>query len=244
MCGSGAWGGQLCGEASACYSRWPDFDGVPARIGALLPQVKLVYALRHPVERAYSHYGHEMEERALNGTGPQLSFEDALASIPNLTDAGLYHAQIERYLARFPRGALHVLTLEDWRRDPTATWRDLQRFLGVAHVPLAADPSDAENRAGDRLARVSTKRAVRRVRSLPVLGNALRLLPAELRAKGRALLRRPAFARWLMRERVEQHRAGLARMRPETRATLLERFREPNRALERFLGRELPEWRS
>jgi hypothetical protein len=40
-----------------------------------LPDAKLIVPLRNPVERAYSHYQHQVRSRTEN-----LSFEDALAS--------------------------------------------------------------------------------------------------------------------------------------------------------------------
>jgi hypothetical protein len=234
---------QRCGEGSACYSRWPEFDGVPGRIAAAMPGVKLVYIVRHPVERTYSHYGHEMEERHLHGTGPQRTLAEALAELPNLIDASLYHAQIERYLAHFPRAALHVLLLEDLRRAPDATWGALEDFLGLAHAPLGAGGEAADNRAGDRLARVESRRRVQHLRRLPGVRHAVDWLPAGVRHAAGNLLRRPALTRWWMRQRVAEHRAALSPLTPALRAELLERFREPNRRLEAFLGRELPEWR-
>ena len=53
---------QLCGEASTCYSRWPHFENAAPRIAADVPGAKLLYITRDPVERAYSHYRHLMEE--------------------------------------------------------------------------------------------------------------------------------------------------------------------------------------
>jgi hypothetical protein len=235
---------QRCGEASACYARWPEFGGVPERIAAHVPQARLVYLIREPVARCYSHYAHEMEERALRGSGPLLGFEEAIECVPNILDASLYAKQIERYLAHFPRSALFILTLEELRASPDATWRSLQGFLGVSHVPLSRSVEAADNPAGDRFSRVTMRRTLERVRAHPVLAAALPLVPRGLRAGARRLVEQSALVRRFAVRSAEAYRANLTPMSAAARERLAERFRDDRRALERTLGRELTEWRS
>jgi CRISPR-associated endonuclease Cas1 subtype I-B len=71
---------QLCGESSTCYSRWPHFGDVAGRIARDLPNVKLIYIMRHPVDRAYSHYAHNMQ------WGVTMSFEEALEAFEDSID--------------------------------------------------------------------------------------------------------------------------------------------------------------
>ncbi len=62
-------GGLVTGEASPYYVFHPH---VPERVRRHLPDVKLITLLRNPVDRAYSHYQHEVRlERE------PLSFEEA-----------------------------------------------------------------------------------------------------------------------------------------------------------------------
>ena len=65
-------GQRLVGEASPSYLFHPL---APERVRSLVPEAKLIALVRDPVDRAYSHYQHEV---AL-GREP-LSFEDALAA--------------------------------------------------------------------------------------------------------------------------------------------------------------------
>lgn len=46
---------KICGEASTCYSRWPYYKDVPKRIFRYNPKIKVIYILRDPIQRAYSH---------------------------------------------------------------------------------------------------------------------------------------------------------------------------------------------
>src|SRR6266480_7948081 len=64
--------GKLVGEASPSYLFHPL---APERVAGLVPEAKLIALVRNPVDRAYSHYQHEV---AL-GREP-LSFEDAVAA--------------------------------------------------------------------------------------------------------------------------------------------------------------------
>ena len=232
---------QLCGEASTCYSRWPHFGDVPARLAEHLPAAKLVYILRHPVDRAYSHYGHVMTERAVRGTGPSLTFEQALEELPEILDTSLYLRQIERFLAHYDRESLHVLTLDDLQRDPETTLDAVHAFLGLEALPVDADSgSRTENRADHRFARASMGRTIRALRRHPVIGRLRGLLPVSMRREVVARLRSPAVAVRLFERRFEAHRAGLSPLRPETRRRLLARLAGPTRELEAFLGQRLP----
>ena len=48
------------GEASPNYSKFHIFPGVPDRMRSVLPDIKLIYLVRNPVERAVSHYMHSV----------------------------------------------------------------------------------------------------------------------------------------------------------------------------------------
>src|SRR5436189_26280 len=61
----------VVGEASPSYLFHPL---APERVARMLPEARLIALLRNPVDRAFSHYQHEV---ALGRE--QLSFEDALA---------------------------------------------------------------------------------------------------------------------------------------------------------------------
>jgi len=135
------------GEATTYYLSHP---AVPARVRAMLPDVRLIAILRDPVDRAYSHYQLSVRE----GREP-LSFEEALAAEPErlageeerlLSDPayrgvahrfhsyrsrGRYVDQLRRWWAEFPRDQLLVLRSEDMFAEPRAVYDTLVRFLGL-----------------------------------------------------------------------------------------------------------------
>jgi hypothetical protein len=230
---------QLCGEASTIYTWWQEYPRCAARFGRYLPHAKLIYIMRHPVQRTYSDYGEQIKTaRALNRLGPHLAtFENFLEAYPHLVQAGEYIRYIDEYRKHFPDQAFLFLLLEDLQRDPAAVLRRVCRHLGIDETVDVL--GDGEVRANDARAyqhwqlRLRMTQVLRGVPGLEYLGS---LVPKRLRDCTYRLLERT--------RRADRLRASLEPppMLPETRALLIERFREPNRRLSALLGRDLSGW--
>ena len=145
----------IAGEASPSYLFHPF---APERVAALLPDVRLVALVRDPVDRAFSHYQHEVAF----GREP-LSFEQALdqeeermrGELERMRDPayfshawwnytyasrGLYAEQLERWLAVFPREQLLIVPSEDLLERPGETYSRVLEFLGAPPHELASYP--------------------------------------------------------------------------------------------------------
>jgi hypothetical protein len=146
----------LAGEASPSYLFHPL---APERVAGMLPDARLIALLRNPVDRAFSHYQHEV---AL-GREP-LSFEDAIDREEGRMQGELecmlrdpsyfshawwnytyaarsrYAEQLERWFASFPREQLLVLFTEELSADTAGTYRRVLDFLGVAAHDLESYP--------------------------------------------------------------------------------------------------------
>lgn len=114
------------GEASNVYTKYPTYTGVPARIASHIPDVKLVYVVRDPVERIRSHY----QTRVAEGIEKK-PFEEAVFTNPIYLDYSRYGLQLAQYLEHFDRDQLLVVTAEDLRDERRATIRRVYSFLGV-----------------------------------------------------------------------------------------------------------------
>lgn len=234
---AGAGVDQLAGEASTCYSRYPHFGDPAERIHAVLPDVKLIYMLRHPVERAYSHYGHEAQYGRTYD-----SFEQALERDPSIIDASLYMMQIEQYLRFFDRGQMFIVTLDDYKKDASSVLAGVQRFLGLDVVDVSSVEASSANRAGDVVVEKQLTARLRGFRRWPGVKQVADLVPGPVR---QWVLRRAVDAAaegGAGRKIKEAYRSGLAPLTEATRRRLLERFEQPTRDLEVFLGREFPAW--
>jgi Sulfotransferase domain len=163
------------GEASPNYTKYPVFPGVPERIAKLLPDVRLIYLVRHPVDRFRSGYLDEVRR------GRQRNpIESTLASNPGYLAASKYAMQIEQYLAHFPRDQLLVITSEDLQRQRAATMRVVHAFLGVDDVAPATLSEEFNRTEGKRMLRP----VARRLRRLPGARGVARLAPGASRRMG------------------------------------------------------------
>jgi len=238
---AGARADQKCGEASTCYTRHPYFGDVAKKVREHLPDARFLYLMRHPVERAYSHYRHLMQERSL-ANEPILSFERALLEIPEIVETSLYLRQLETWFARFPRERFHLIVLDDLEQDPERVLRGIQDFLGVAQVDLVRERTVVANQAGTRIPYRGMDRLLARARKLPLLSNVVDVIPRDARRRARAWIADSPLAHVLMRRKLKEHASALSALEPATRAQLLARFETPTRELEAFLGRRLEAW--
>ncbi len=141
----------VTGEASPYYLFHPL---AAQRAVRTLPDARLVVLLRNPVDRAWSHYRHEVRAGR-----EQLSFADALAAEPDrlagaeaalragLANAatlahrtssyiarGRYAQQLRRWLDHYPRESLLVLQAEELFEQPVREFGHVVEHLGVAHM--------------------------------------------------------------------------------------------------------------
>jgi hypothetical protein len=118
------------GESSPAYSMDPVFGDVPARIAEVIPDARIVYMVRDPIERALGQFVEwtfvRVEDRP---------FEDAFADWAEPSNAYVmssrYFHQIERYRQHFPDDRILVLDQRELRERRRDTLRTVFRFLGV-----------------------------------------------------------------------------------------------------------------
>ena len=146
-------GGRITGEGTPYYCFHPR---VAEEMAKLLPNAKLIFILRDPIARAYSHH-----QQNLRRGREDLSFEDAIAAEASrisgpdealsqgkrlhdpyhqhlsYASRGRYMDQINHWLKFFPRDQILVLFTEDLKRDPQPVLDDALRFLGVSRFRIA-----------------------------------------------------------------------------------------------------------
>lgn len=230
---------QRCGDASTMYTWWQDYPLAARRIGEFLPDARLIYIMRHPVDRLYSDYGEQIRtQRALGTLGPELdTFESFLEHFPHLVTASEYFTIIQEYRNYFARDALLLLLLDDLRADPTGVLRRVCWHIGIDHkLDLVANDqvhaNDADTYRHWQL-RVGLTRSLRAIPGVEWLGG---LVPRTWRERAYRALERSS--------RAARIRAELAPapMLAETRRRLIDRFREPTQQLAEYLGRDLSHW--
>lgn len=121
---------RLIGEDSTTYLM---SEVAPARIQALVPDVRMIFMLRHPVERAYSQYWHLVKTARTSEP-----FEKAIITFPHILLGSSYANGIRRFQNTFGPDQVKVVLFEDFRADNQACLDDVTGFIGAA--PMKIDP--------------------------------------------------------------------------------------------------------
>ncbi len=116
---------QIIGEISPSYLYSPE---AAARIHDYNPNVKLIVCLREPVGRVVSAYRYAIQ---VGDHSPSVSLREALRATPAYLEHSRYLAQLQRYLALFPRDQILVVLYEHIATDPLAFVQSIYRFLEV-----------------------------------------------------------------------------------------------------------------
>ncbi len=102
----------LRGEASPAYTA-PSSPEVPARMAALVPDVRLVYLVRDPVARAASQWSHHRRD----GTEPRTMEEALLDPDSEYLSRSRYVERVEPFLEHFGPARVHVVVQERLLED-------------------------------------------------------------------------------------------------------------------------------
>lgn len=119
---------KIYGESSPNYTRYPQKKGIPERIFSVIPQTKLIYILRNPIERIISHYVHNYASGEEN-----CSFEEAINKIEcnDYLERSQYFLQLEQYLEYFPKSNILIITSEEMSKNAQKTMKKVFQFLEV-----------------------------------------------------------------------------------------------------------------
>jgi len=123
---------QLVGEKTPRYSEL----FVPQRMVKYLPDVKLIWIFRNPVDRAYSHYNMYIWNGVEN-----LSFEEALEkkeervknghNMYNYKSLGKYSIYVKEYLKYYDIKNMMFIVFEDFINDTKNVMNKVTQFLGI-----------------------------------------------------------------------------------------------------------------
>lgn len=114
------------GEGSTGYTLHTEFPSAPTRIARDLPQAKLLYIVRDPLERMESAW---MQRK---GDGrPVWSLGKTLRRYHSMVDGSRYWKQLSYYRQYYPDDQILILFFEDFKKNPSAVLRSCFEFLGV-----------------------------------------------------------------------------------------------------------------
>ena len=215
-------GARAIGEASPIYLECPQ---AAQRIRELLPAARLICALRHPVERAYSDYlmflrsrGRQFDPTVELSPGAAWARPDS-----HWMRISCYAVSLRRYLELFPRTQLDVLLFDDLKRAPVDTVQSVYRFLEV-DPRFVPDLETPHNIGG-----IPTSRTLERFLTSKSLHAAVRpWMPTRA-------------VNWVRRVRTRNLRAAPP-LPPELKRELTAHFRDDITRTSELIGRGLEHW--
>jgi hypothetical protein len=169
---------QLRLDASTCYTRSRKYPHAIERLHQVAPDALVVYILRHPVQRAYSHYYHEMIRRYLKGH-PVVTMRDFFTEDVEGLSASFYDQELYRILALFPKSQVVVIRFDDFIKAPVHCVNQVLRRCEVDQIPATADETAKNTRqaSGIRLCRARLIEQVFGSREMRIVRG---VLPAKL----------------------------------------------------------------
>lgn len=216
----GSRGAIAVGEASVNYSRYPRHQGVPGRIARLLPDVRLIYLVRHPIDRMISDYKMHVQQR-----WEKQPIGKALLNNPLYLDCSRYAMQIDPYLEHFPRERFLIVRSEDLKNARAASVRLVYEFLGVDGSTTPASLDRELNPGGEVRAPRSIHRALPRIPGYKPLAS---ITPPSLKRWKRRLTTQELGDKFKLPERI--------------RLELEERLRPDVQRLRAYMGEAFDGW--
>jgi hypothetical protein len=214
-------GTEVRGESSPSYSAAAKSPGVPRRMHSLIPDARLLYMVRDPIERMVSqwmhNYSHGREQRPFN---------EVACEAPYL-DRSLYWKQISAFLEYFPRSRILVISCDELEKERRETMRKVFEFLGV-------DPefySHAYDVKMHRSAQKRRKTAVGAWLETTRLARGVEALPQGVSRRLHKLMYYP-FSRRIERPALTER----------DRLEIRQRVQEDTNRFRAFADREFAEW--
>lgn len=144
---SGAKEGDITGEASTHYTKLPTH---PHTVERLLKHcgsnLKVIYIIRHPVERLISHYIHEWSQRIINS-----DIDEALEVNPELIDYSRYYYQVLPYLKAFGQKNVLVLSYDRLAAQPQEQLEVVSEFIGYRGLVRWVHSESRQNVSAQRI---------------------------------------------------------------------------------------------
>lgn len=164
----------LCGEGSNYYSARALYPETAARMAAYNPQTKIIYMVRHPVQRIISAW---IQNRTDQWDLVPPTLDQAVREMPDrFVGQSRYWYNIAPFREAFGDDQIFVGFMEDLNRDPEAFFKGLTDFLGLE--PFSASRGHVNKSDGKR---VPTK-TFTALNKAPVRKLATTLLPERARS--------------------------------------------------------------
>ena len=198
----------LLGEGTVQLSMSAKYPKALQRLSEDLPGAKLIYVVRHPIERVLSHWRMILRDNDLD-----TSIIEALTlgtEYDRLVDPSKYWKQVSLLRSYYPDDRIKLVFYEDFAEQPGEVLQDILAFLGLPQGPAILNLAVPRN-SGRR--KPWATKSLRTIREIPGVHKAKEYLPGlvglmnslllsnemDPRVEHRSKLDRPTFE-WLVKE--------------------------------------------
>jgi len=138
---------KIFGEASPNYSKAHYFAGVPQRMAEIVPEVKLIYLVRDPIERIISHYTHNYSEGR-----EHRPIEKVLQRLEDnhYVLCSKYYWQLEHYLQFFSKDQILVIPSFQLMNERRKALQEVFDFIGVDSSFYTAEFEEQKHKSGQK----------------------------------------------------------------------------------------------
>ena len=193
---------KIFGETSVSYTKYPHYIGVPQRIASSNRNMKLIYVLRNPFTRTYSHYLHNVYAGIETD-----SFKEAIVKRPLYIQASLYYMQIREYLKFFPREQMLMLLLDDLKHNPTGSVKTVFGFLQVDEQFIPPNISEVKHQTKKK--RGKDRLITNAIKKLPFYNRVNDTIPDNLKQVAGLLLKKRIEAPSPNPQEIDENTKGL-----------------------------------
>jgi hypothetical protein len=122
-------GERLTGDMTPAYSTLP--PAVVGKIRELLPDCRVIFIMRNPIERAWSHFRSNAEKAKLDVAAVDMDIIRRQVDSPNSQLRTAYMRTVETWEHCFPRDRILYLFYDDLVADRDSFLATVCRFLGL-----------------------------------------------------------------------------------------------------------------
>ncbi len=131
------------GEVSPNYAMYPLTLHTPERMYSVVPDAKLLYILRDPIERMLSQINYLWIVGLDNRTLEEILADEADTWC--YINGSRYFTQLERFLRFYSRNNICLLTTEELSSNPLMTMESIFSFIEVDNTPYEGNFTERQN---------------------------------------------------------------------------------------------------
>ncbi len=218
---------QLIGEDKPLYMT---SKRAGERIKKMIPDIKLIFILRDPVNRAYSNYWHKFR----NGRSI-FDFEQTLQYMPGkIIQRGYYEEHLRTYFDLFPAEQIKVVILEDLSDNPQKIADELFEFLELDSIDVTEINTHKHQSRGPRCMtfQLFLNRVFRSLNTNRYHDQLPKMPEPQKNPLAKFLYKQLT---WVNMSKTKKP----PKMKPQTREFLQKIYARENRGLSDLLGRDL-----